>query len=170
MRRCQNFWPRIRRRSLKSTTSWRSSKRRPDSILARLIRLRSACDTPIHRKASPRSEQWRSHDGTFNAGAIVAAGRLAANGKYAEQKYQGKTIYVFTLDRQVKLLGLWDIRVGDLAVTSLDGNTLALGDLEASRKLSMPTGLGKRQPGIDCAGQSRPERRSSDLAETFPKP
>lgn len=71
--------------------------------------------------------------GTFNAGALVAAGRLAANGKYSEQKYLGKTIYIFTLDRQLKLLGLWDIKVGDLAVTSVDGNLIALGELEAVR-------------------------------------
>jgi hypothetical protein len=71
--------------------------------------------------------------GTFNAGAIVAAGRLAANGKYVEQKYQGKTIYIFSLDRQLKLLGLWDIKVGDLAVTPLEGNIIALGELDAVR-------------------------------------
>ena len=71
--------------------------------------------------------------GTFNAGAIVAAGRLAANGKYAEQKYLGKTIYVFSLDRQIRLFGLWDMKVRDLAVAALDGNTLALGDVAAVR-------------------------------------
>ena len=71
--------------------------------------------------------------GTFNAGAIVAAGRLAANGKYVEQKYLGKTIYIFTLDRQLKLLGLWDIKVGDLAVTAVDGKNIALGELDAVR-------------------------------------
>jgi len=71
--------------------------------------------------------------GTFNAGAIVAAGRLAANGKYVEQKYLGKTIYIFTLDRQLKLLGLWDIKVGDLAVTSVGANMIALGELDAVR-------------------------------------
>jgi hypothetical protein len=69
--------------------------------------------------------------GTFNAGAMVAAGRLAANGKYVEQKYQGKTIYLFSLDRQVKLLGLWNLRISDLAVTSINGNTLAMGSLES---------------------------------------
>lgn len=69
--------------------------------------------------------------GTFNSGAIVAAGRLAANGKYIEHKYQGKTIYVFSLDRQIRLLGLWDLKVSDLAVTSLESNMIALGDLEA---------------------------------------
>ncbi len=71
--------------------------------------------------------------GTFNAGAIVAAGRLAANGKYAEQKYQGKTIYLFSLDQQIRLLGLWNLNVRDLAVTAVDGNTLALGNLDAVR-------------------------------------
>jgi hypothetical protein len=71
--------------------------------------------------------------GSFNAGALVAAGRLAANGKYAEQKYLGKTIYIFTLDRQLKLLGLWDIKVSDLAVTAVDGNLIALGELDAVR-------------------------------------
>jgi hypothetical protein len=69
--------------------------------------------------------------GTFNAGALVAAGRLAASGKYVEQKYQGKTIYVFTLDRAVKLLGLWNIQISDLAVTSLTSNTLVLGSVES---------------------------------------
>jgi hypothetical protein len=71
--------------------------------------------------------------GTFNAGAIVAAGRLATSGKYSEQKYQGKTIYVFGFDRQIRLLGLWDIKVRDLAVTALNANTLALGNLEGVR-------------------------------------
>jgi hypothetical protein len=71
--------------------------------------------------------------GTFNAGAMVAAGRLAASGKYLEQKYQGKTIYIFSFDRQMRLFGLWDMNVSDLAVSALDGSTLALGDLEAIR-------------------------------------
>ena len=71
--------------------------------------------------------------GTFNAGAMVAAGRMAANGKYVEQKYQGKTIYVFSLDRQIRLFGLWNLKVRDLAVAALDSNTLALGDLDAVR-------------------------------------
>lgn len=71
--------------------------------------------------------------GSFNAGAMVAAGRLAANGKYREEKYQGKTIYVFTLDSQIRLFGLWNLKVRDLAAVALDGNTLALGNLDAVR-------------------------------------
>ena len=69
--------------------------------------------------------------GTFNSGALVAAGRVAANGKYVEHQYQGKTIYVFTLDRQIRLFGIWNLKVRDLAVTSINSNVLALGDLEA---------------------------------------
>src|SRR5688572_30459493 len=69
--------------------------------------------------------------GTFNSGAIVAAGRVAANGKYVEDKYQGKTIYVFTLDRQIRLFGLWNLKVRNLAGTSINKDMLALGDLEA---------------------------------------
>ncbi len=71
--------------------------------------------------------------GAFNTGAIVAAGRVAADGKYREEKYLGKTIYIFTLDQQVKLLGLLDLKIRELAVTPIDANTLALGDLERVR-------------------------------------
>jgi hypothetical protein len=86
--------------------------------------------------------------GTFNAGAMVAAGRLATNGKYAEQKYQGKTIYIFTFERQVRLLGLWNMQVRDLAVAALDGNTLVLGDLEGVRGSIDATRAGKH-PSAD---------------------
>lgn len=65
--------------------------------------------------------------GTFNTATFVAAGRLAANGKYREEKYQGHTIYIFTLDQQVKVLGLFTLKVNDLAVTVLNDTVLALG-------------------------------------------
>ena len=71
--------------------------------------------------------------GVFNTGAIVAAGKVAANGKYREEKYLGKTIYIFTLDHRVKLLGLLDLKIKELAVTPLDANTLALGDADRVR-------------------------------------
>ena len=67
-------------------------------------------------------------NGTFSAAAMVAAGRVASNGKYREEKYQDKTIYVFTVDENLKLLGLFDVRIGELAAAPLDTNTLALGD------------------------------------------
>lgn len=66
--------------------------------------------------------------GSFNAAGIIAAGRLAANGRYQEQKYRGGTIYIFRLNDQVKLLGLLNIKLRDIAVTTLDAGTLAIGD------------------------------------------
>lgn len=71
--------------------------------------------------------------GAFNTGAIAAAGRMATDGKYREEKYLGKTIYIFTLDQQVKLLGLLDLKIRELAVTPIDANTLALGDVDRVR-------------------------------------
>ena len=71
--------------------------------------------------------------GTFDAKALAAAGRLAANGKYREEKYQGMTIGILTIDDQMKLFALWKMKVRDLAVCVLDPNTLAIGDLETVR-------------------------------------
>jgi hypothetical protein len=71
--------------------------------------------------------------GTFRADVLVAAGRLAAQGKFAEQKHAGKSVYVFSLNDQIKLFGLLKMRVSDLALTVLDANTLAVGEPEAVR-------------------------------------
>ena len=67
-------------------------------------------------------------NGAFSASAMVAAGRVASNGKYREEKYQDKTVYIFTVDENLKLLGLFDVRIGELAAAPIDANTLALGD------------------------------------------
>jgi hypothetical protein len=73
-------------------------------------------------------------NGSFSAKAMVTAGSIAANGKYREEKYQDKTLYIFTLDETVKLLGLFDFRIGELAAAPLDNNILALGDPAAVRR------------------------------------
>jgi hypothetical protein len=86
--------------------------------------------------------------GAFNSGAIIAAGRSAANGKYKEEKYQGKTIYIFTLDHQTRLLGLIDVRVRDLAVSQLDGTKLAMGNLERVRA-AIDVGRGRTRPNSE---------------------
>jgi hypothetical protein len=65
--------------------------------------------------------------GTFNPAAFVAAGRAAAGGKYREEKYRGNTLYVFTLDQQLKIFGLLNTPVHDLAVSPMGSNLLALG-------------------------------------------
>lgn len=67
-------------------------------------------------------------NGTFSSGAMVAAGRVAANGKYREEKYQGKSIYIFTIDENIKVLGIFDFSIREIAAAPIDNNTLALGD------------------------------------------
>lgn len=81
-------------------------------------------------------------NGSFNAGALVAAGRLAAKGKYQEQKLNGKTIYIFSLNEQVKLFGLFRMNVADVAVAALDANTLAVGSVETVRAVLENSGAG----------------------------
>ena len=83
-------------------------------------------------------------NGTFSAAAMVAAGRVASNGKYREEKYQDKTLYIFTLEENIKLLGVFDLRIGELAAAPLDTNTLALGDPTAVRNAIDASRLRKR--------------------------
>jgi hypothetical protein len=71
--------------------------------------------------------------GTFNAGVLLAAARLASKAKYQEQKYRDATIYVFNVNENINVPGLLNMRVKELAVTTLDANTLALGELTAVR-------------------------------------
>ena len=90
--------------------------------------------------------------GTFNAAGMVAAVRIAANGKMRDVDYHGKKIAVISLADlktqaataagsvpgnvpgagiATKVLGqLIDGQAGELAMVALDQNTLALGDLE----------------------------------------
>ena len=73
--------------------------------------------------------------GPFSTAAFVAAGRIAARGKYREEKYHGLTIYIFTLDQQLKVFGLLNIHVHDLAVAALGSNLLALGSPASVRNV-----------------------------------
>ncbi|HEV7376228.1 MAG TPA: hypothetical protein VGN95_16035 [Pyrinomonadaceae bacterium] len=66
--------------------------------------------------------------GTFNSGALLAAARLATQGRYQEEKYNGATLYTFKIQDQVKMLGLFNMRVGEVAATALDANTLVIGE------------------------------------------
>ena len=66
--------------------------------------------------------------GTFNAKAMVAAGRIAADGEYREEKYGTRTVYIFNLDENIKVFGLFGLRIGELAACPLDASTLAVGD------------------------------------------
>lgn len=65
--------------------------------------------------------------GTFDAKGLAAAARIAANGKSREEKYRGATITIINVNDQIKLAGLWNMKVNELAICALDQNTLALG-------------------------------------------
>ena len=67
--------------------------------------------------------------GRFNAKALAAAARIAANRKYREEKYRGATIVIISINDQMKVLGLWNMRVNELAICALDANTLGIGNL-----------------------------------------
>lgn len=67
--------------------------------------------------------------GRFDARALVAAGHNAAGGKYREVSHHGTTIAVFNIGDQIKFLGLWNMKVNELAACALDSNTLAIGSL-----------------------------------------
>jgi hypothetical protein len=71
--------------------------------------------------------------GSFNAGALIAAGRLASKGKYQEQKYNDATIYLFSINDQLNIPGVMNMRVKELAVTTLGTNNLVIGELSAVR-------------------------------------
>ena len=71
--------------------------------------------------------------GSFDSKALAAAARLAANGKYREEKYHGATIMLIGINDQMKVLGLWNMRVNELAISALDAKTLALGNLSTVR-------------------------------------
>ena len=72
-------------------------------------------------------------NGDFSPAAMVAAGRVASNGGYREEKYQGNTIYIFKLNQKIRLLGMYDIRIDELAAAPHQTNVLALGDPAAVR-------------------------------------
>lgn len=72
--------------------------------------------------------------GTFRADIIVAAGRLAAKDKHRTEKYAGRNIYIFTLDEQMKLFGLFNMKLTDVAVCVMDTHTLAIGQLARVRE------------------------------------
>ncbi len=82
--------------------------------------------------------------GRFSTLALVAAGKAAASGAYREEEHQGKKIYVFALDQQLRILGLWNLKIRELAVSPLDDKTLVLGDVERVRStIATTSGAGR---------------------------
>ena len=83
--------------------------------------------------------------GTFDAKAILASARAAGNGRSDDEKYRGATITVITVNDQIKLLGLWNMEIGELAICPLDQNSLAMGSL-ANVKAAIDAGKAGRAP------------------------
>jgi hypothetical protein len=71
--------------------------------------------------------------GRFDVKALAAAGREAAKGNMREEKFRGATIMIFTINDQMKMFGLLNMRVRDLAVCALNKDTLAIGSPENVR-------------------------------------
>lgn len=71
--------------------------------------------------------------GTFNSGALLAAGRMAAKGKYQEEKYRNSVIYIYDITQQGKAPSVMGMRVTKLAVAALDAHTLVFGEPEGVR-------------------------------------
>lgn len=71
--------------------------------------------------------------GRVDPAALGAAIRAASKGAVAEQAYGGKTVYVLTINDQIKLFGIAKMRVKELAVVALDAETVALGEPEDVR-------------------------------------
>ena len=67
--------------------------------------------------------------GKFDVKGLEAAAKKAAGGKFREEKYRGATILIFSINDRMKLLGLWDMRISELAFCVLDPNSLAIGSL-----------------------------------------
>ncbi|MEP6850472.1 MAG: hypothetical protein ABI999_16560, partial [Acidobacteriota bacterium] len=86
--------------------------------------------------------------GDINAGALVALAKVASNGKYREEKIGERTVYVFspkdlakqhaTVTGNQKVAGAIDRTidglVDEIAIASIDANTMALGSLSRVRQ------------------------------------
>ena len=105
--------------------------------------------------------------GNFNAGGLLAVGKVAANGKYREEKVGDKTIYIFTLpqnaDKNISqnnasnakdsifdkaIDKIFESLTREIAVAVYDNNTLAIGTPQRVRE----TFTGKARIGSDLLG------------------
>ncbi len=107
--------------------------------------------------------------GTFDAKALAAAARTAAKGTYREEKYRGATIMIVTINDQMKLLGLWDVRFSDLAVCALDPNSLAIGTLPNVRAAIEVGQKGNRENGDLVALATRDPRAVIGFGANLPR-
>ena len=84
--------------------------------------------------------------GTFDAKAVTASARAAGTGNSRQEQYRGLTITIINVNDQIKVLGLWNMRINELAICPLDSNSLALGTL-ATVKAAIDAGKAGRASG-----------------------
>lgn len=72
--------------------------------------------------------------GSFSPATVTAAVKqAAAKGQTRDEKYHGATITVVNVNDDMKMLGVWNMQLHELAVCVLDQNTIAFGDLARVR-------------------------------------
>jgi hypothetical protein len=86
--------------------------------------------------------------GTFESGALLAAGRMAAKGKYQEEKYRNSVIYIYDVTEQGKAPSVMGMRETKLAVAALDPHTLVFGEPEGVRS-TIGASLERRRVNAD---------------------
>jgi hypothetical protein len=124
--------------------------------------------------------------GNFPAGALVSVAKLASNGTYREEKIGAKTVYVFSAKEfaqknapkisNSKLAAMIQRTLNGLtkevAVTSIDGNTIAFGSLPRVRQtveaktrvgVDLTNLLARRPAGILTFAAKTPEGMSKFL-------
>jgi len=94
---------------------------------------------------STRLETVAIAQGTFDARAVAASVRAAAKGKSREEKYRGATITIINVNDDLKLIGLWTMRVNELAICMINQNLLALGT-PANVRAAIDAGKAGRAP------------------------
>lgn len=84
--------------------------------------------------------------GAFNADSLLSLARMGMEGKLREEKYGSKTINVFKLSEVMGQADAKSLPIGtnDLAVTALDGGTLAFGTMPYV-KATVDAGAGQRR-------------------------
>lgn len=86
--------------------------------------------------------------GKFDARALTLAARLSGKGQVREEKHRGATIVVIAVNDQIKLFGLWNMRVSELAITALNANTVAVGT-PATVRAAIDAGRTPRRDSVD---------------------
>lgn len=107
--------------------------------------------------------------GKFDAKGLEAAAKKAAGSKFREEKYRGATILIFSINDRMKLLGLWDMRINELAVCVLDPTSLAIGSLSNVRAAIDAGKKGNRANGDLVLLASRDPRAVIGFGANLPR-